>query len=138
MKRLALITATAVALALPATAQQAKRSELSLPIVAYTPVIAKNADALQLNEEQLSALKAWLDTMPAQRKALEGEAIALRAKLRDAINADSPQEDRQALAEQIGDAETRLVMMRSACTDHWRGILTPEQFAMMQEIAMAQ
>ena len=138
MKHFALTTALAVALALPATAQQARRSELSLPIVAYTPVIAKNADALQLNEEQLSALKAWLDTMPAQRKALEGEAIALRARLRDAINAGSPQEERQALAEQIGDAETRLVMMRSACTDHWRGILTPEQFAMMQEIAMAR
>lgn len=57
--------------------------ELSAPIVAFTPGIAKNADALGLT----------------------------------------------------GALEARLVMLRSDCTDHWRAVLTEDQFARM--LAMA-
>ena len=31
--------------------------------------------------------------------------------------------------------ETKLVMMRSNCTDHWRATLTEAQFAKMLELA---
>jgi len=137
MKSMLLSTALVLATALPGAAQQNQRSELSLPIVAYTPIIAKNVEALELTEEQRADLKAWLETMPAKRKALEGEAIALRAQLREAINAGAQQDERQALAEQVGAAETKLVMMRSACTDHWRGVLSEEQFTRVLQLAMA-
>ncbi len=134
MKSLLLSAAIGLACALPAMAQDAS-SELSAPIVAFTPVIAKNADALGLDDAQRAALKDWLSTMPAKRKELEGQAVEARAALRQAIIAGASDTERQELAEKVGALETELVLMRSACTDHWRAILTAEQFAKMVELA---
>ncbi|MGC9368654.1 MAG: Spy/CpxP family protein refolding chaperone [Paracoccaceae bacterium] len=138
MKKILLSAALLLAAAGTATAQQNRRNELSLPIVAFTPVVAKNADALGLDDAQRADLETWLATMPAKRKAVEAEAVAARAKLRDAIISGAPVEERQKLAEEVGAMETRLVMMRSNCTDHWRSVLTPEQFEMMLNIAKAR
>ncbi len=137
MSKLLLSAALGLLLAGAAGAQP-MRSELSSPIVSFTPVIVKNAEALALTPEQKADLKNWTATMPAKRKALEAEAISLRGLLRDAIVSGAPQAERQALAEQVGDAETRLVMMRSACTDHWRGVLTQDQFAMLLDLAVVK
>ena len=137
MKHLLLSTVIFLAAAPAVVAQQSgqKARELSAPIVAYTPIIKKNADALGLTEAQRADLQAWLSTAPAKRKALEAEAIDARAALRTAINQNAPVEERAKLAETVGAYETKLVMMRSACTDHWREILTPEQFAQMLALA---
>ncbi|CUH78228.1 hypothetical protein [Tropicibacter naphthalenivorans] len=133
MKHLVLSAALLALTALPTLA--APPAELSRPIVAYTPVIAKNADALKLTLDQRETLKNWLATMPAKREALQNAALAARAELRQAINTGAPVADRQALAAKVGDLETQLVMMRSNCTDHWRGVLTEAQFAKMLELA---
>lgn len=121
----AIIAATAFS----APAQEA--TDLSKPIVALTGVLAKNADTLKLTEAQRADLKDWLSMMPAQRKALEDETIALLADLRVAIISGAPVADRQTLATRIGENEAALLMMRSNCTDHWRSVLTPEQFAQL-------
>ncbi|MBB4022669.1 MULTISPECIES: Spy/CpxP family protein refolding chaperone [Actibacterium] len=138
MKKLLLSAAVVLACATAVGAQQNRRSELSLPIVAFTPLVAKNADALGLNDAQRADVKAWLGTMPAQRKALEAQATEARAKLRAAIISGAPVEERQALAEEVGANETRLVMMRSNCTDHWRSVLTADQFETLLNLAKAQ
>ena len=137
MKRFLLSTALLLAAAPAIHAQQGnmKGRELSAPIVAYTPVVKKNADALGLTEAQRADLQAWISTMPAKRKAVEAEALEARAALRAAINAGAPVEERQKLAETVGAYETKLVMMRSACADHWREVLTEAQFAQMLAIA---
>ncbi len=139
MKHFLLSTAILLAAAPAVDAQQGqgkgKNRELSAPIVAYTPVIKKNADALGLTEAQRADLQNWISTMPAKRKAVEAEAIEARAALRAAINAGAPVEERQKLAETVGAYETKLVMMRSNCTDHWRAVLTDAQFAQMLELA---
>ncbi len=109
--------------------------ELSTPIIRLTKVIAQNADALELSADQRSDLKAWIDTMPEKRQALEADARGKRAQLRAAILDNAPRADRQALAQEIGVLETRLVMMRSDCVDHWRDTLTKDQFA--QALALA-
>jgi Spy/CpxP family protein refolding chaperone len=114
------------------------QSELSKPVVAYTPIIGKNADLLGLTPDQRANLQTWKATMPAKRQAVEAKAIELRAQLRQAINDGAPVEQRQALADQIGAVESQLVMMRSNCVDHWRSVLTPEQFAKVIELAAAQ
>ena len=98
-------------------------------------VPAQNADTLELSAEQRADLTAWLDTMPAKRKALEAEAMTARAALRAAILAGTPTAEREALAQTVGAYETRLVMMRSTCTDHWRAVLRPEQFAKLLTLA---
>ncbi|WP_298803499.1 Spy/CpxP family protein refolding chaperone [uncultured Lentibacter sp.] len=136
MKFFLLGAAMALGLGAPALAQQNQPArEISAPIVAFTPVIVKNADVLELTEAQRADLKQWLDTMPANRKRVEEAALAARADLRAAIVAGAPVDERQALAAIVGDMETKLVMMRSNCTDHWRATLTPEQFAKMLELA---
>ncbi|WP_438992372.1 hypothetical protein, partial [Lentibacter sp.] len=117
MKSVFLGAAMALALTAPAFAQQNQPArEISAPIVAFTPVIVKNADALELTEAQRADLKQWLDTMPANRKKVEEAAMAARADLRAAIIAGAPLDERQALAAKVGEMETKLVMMRSNCT----------------------
>lgn len=139
MKRTML--AAALALTLPGLAfaqmQPSNPAEtgLSQPVIALTGVLAQNAEALELNEEQQAALKAWLDEMPAKRAALEAETVTLRTEMRQKIASGAPVDEREALARKIGENETQLIMMRSNCTDHWREILTPEQFAKLLSMA---
>ena len=134
IKTLTLILAIATGLG----AHQAHASgtgELSKPVIRLTKVIAQNADALELTADQRTDLKAWLESKPAQRQALEADARGKRAQLRAAIIDNAPRADRQALAQDIGVLETRLVMMRSDCVDHWRATLSQEQFAQAMDFA---
>lgn len=130
-----LALSTTVTAALPALAEG---TELSQPIIALTGVLAKNADALALTDDQRVALKAWLDVAPAKRKQVETEVIAQRAALRAAIIAGAPVTEREAMAKQIGATEAQLIMMRSNCTDHWRAVLTADQFAQLVTLATAK
>ncbi|MDZ4120196.1 copper chaperone PCu(A)C [Phaeovulum sp.] len=107
---------------------------LSAPVILLTPFVRDNADALNLNEAQRADLKAWLEK-PNARAVVEGETVALRAELRAAIISGAPREARAALAEKIGANETRLVMFRSDCVDHWREVLSAEQFAQLLVLA---
>jgi hypothetical protein len=107
---------------------------LSAPVIMLTPFVRDNADALGLSEAQRAALKAWLER-PNQRVVVEGETVALRSELRAAIVSGAPRDVRLALAEKIGANEAKLVMFRSDCADHWRGVLTPEQFAKLLVLA---
>lgn len=125
---LALATATSVQAGSHGKNRQQPR-ELSAPIVRLTPVIKKNADALELTTEQRADLQGWLSTMPAKRKALEAEALQARAALRSAILTGAPEAERAALAQRVGDYEVKLVTMRGKCVDHWRAVLNADQFA---------
>jgi hypothetical protein len=107
---------------------------LSAPVILLTPFVRDNADALNLTEAQRADLKAWLEK-PNARAVVEQETVALRAELRAAIISGAPVANRQALADKIGANETRLVMFRSACADHWRELLSAEQFAQLLVLA---
>lgn len=110
-------------------------SELSSPLILLTPVIGQNADVLKLSAEQRQVLREWVATAPAKRNAVEDETMQLRAQLRDAIIANAPETDRQQLAQQVGELEAQLLMIRSACVEHWRQQLSAEQFAQALELA---
>lgn len=105
--------------------------------MAFTPVIKKNADALELTEAQRADLANWIATMPAKRKAVEAQVLQARADLRKAIIEGAPADERATLAAKVGEMEAKLVMTRSNCTDHWRATLTEAQFAKMLELAAA-
>ncbi|WP_136394474.1 Spy/CpxP family protein refolding chaperone [Aliigemmobacter aestuarii] len=111
---------------------------LSAPVIAITQVLAKNADALNLNDDQRADLAAWLEVMPKKRGAFEDEIATLRAEMRLAIAGGKPEEERRALAQKIGEMEIELIMMRSNCVDHWRSVLTPDQFAELLRLAGVQ
>ncbi len=111
---------------------------LSRPVIQLTGLLAKNMDVLNLDAAQRDDVKNWVASMPAHRKALEAETVALRAEMRQAIIDGAPVETREALAAQIGANETKMVMMRSNCTDHWREVLSAEQFAALIELASAK
>jgi hypothetical protein len=131
VKLIPLIVAASLAFSGAAFAQTAltpQEKGLSAPVVALTAFIAQNADALNLDDAQRAAVKDWVSTKPAIRGAFEDETAALRADLRAAILANAPIDERQALADQIGANEAKLVMMRSNCVDHWRSVLSEAQF----------
>ena len=119
-------------------AKTGQNSGLSRPVIQLTGLLAKNMDMLNLDEAQREDVKNWVASMPAHRKALEAETVALRAEMRQAIIDGAPVETREALAAKIGANETRMVMMRSNCTDHWREVLSAEQFAALIELASAK
>ena len=127
-----------LAFAQTAMAPSPQEKGLSAPVIALTGVLAKNADALGLDDAQKAALADWLATAPAKRGALEDETVALRKELHDAIVAGAATEDRQAIADRIGANETALVMMRSNCVDNWREVLNAEQFGKLLEMASAK
>lgn len=138
MNRLLLSAALALALPMAAIAQEpfnAQKAGLSQPVIMLTPTLAQNADALQLNDKQRAAVQAWMTEMPAKRVAVEKKTVEMRTELRRMIAAGAPVAERQALATQIGAKETEMAMMRSACVDHWRSVLTTEQFAQLLRLA---
>lgn len=137
MKTLMLSTALVIGLVGGAIAQPATPQEkgLSAPVVMLTPVLAKNAEALKLDDAQKAAVKSFIETMPPKRVAFENETAALRAELAAKILAGAPVAEREALAAKVGANETQLLMMRSNCADHWRTVLTPEQFAELVKLA---
>lgn len=139
MKPLLIATALTLGLSGGALAQMQPsnpaKTGLSRPVIQLTGFLARNMDVLELNAEQRADVKNWVATMPANRKALEAETVELRAALRRAIVDGKPTEERQAIADKIGANEVKLVMMRSKCADHWRGVLTEAQFAKLLEIA---
>ncbi|MCK8464501.1 hypothetical protein MUY35_11625 [Aliiroseovarius sp. S1339] len=140
MKPLLFATALSLSLTGAALAQMQPsnpaQTGLSRPVIQLTGILAKNMDALELDETQRAALKDWVATMPAVRKALEAETVQLRADLRKAIVEGAPSDERQAIADKIGANEVKLVMMRSNCTDHWRQVLSEAQFAKLIDMAL--
>lgn len=84
MKPLFLAAAIACAMALPASAQQSQpaKTGLSRPVIMLTGILKKNQDVIGLDEAQKEDLKNWIASMPAQRKALEDETVALRAEMK--------------------------------------------------------
>ena len=139
MKPLFYAAALATALAGPALSQQSNpaKTGLSEPVIRLTGTLNKNQDVIGLDASQKEAVKNWVATMPAHRKALEDETVALRAEMKAAIISGASIEARQALAEKIGANEIKLVMMRSNCTDHWREVLNADQFSKLIELASA-
>lgn len=138
MKLFIYAAAVATVLAAPAFAQSnPAKTGLSAPVIRLTGILKKNQDVIGLDAAQKEDLKNWVATMPAHRKALEDETVALRAEMKAAIVSGAPVEARQALAEKIGGNEVKLVMMRSNCTDHWREVLNPDQFSKLIELASA-
>ncbi|MFZ1467676.1 MAG: Spy/CpxP family protein refolding chaperone [Paracoccaceae bacterium] len=137
-----LLLSAALALVLPgmAVAQMATPQEkgLSAPVIMLMPAIMKNVDTLGLDDTQKAALDEWMKVAPQKRGALEDETAVLRAQMKEAILANAPVAEREALAQQIGANETALVMMRSGCVDNLRTLLTPEQFASLLDLAAAQ
>jgi len=133
-----ILLSTALAFAMAGNVFAAEATGLSAPVVMLTGVIAKNVDTLKLTDDQQVVLKDWLATKPAMRKGFETDVVAMRAALANAILSDAPREERLAIAEKIGAAETKLVMMRSDCVDHWRAALSQEQFAQALKLAAAK
>jgi len=111
---------------------------LSAPIVALTPVLAANMETLGLDAAQQAQVATFVATMPARRMAFEDEVVAMRAALTKAILLGAPEAERANLAQAIGAAETKLLLMRSACADTWRKLLTPAQFEALVALAVAK
>jgi Spy/CpxP family protein refolding chaperone len=129
-----LLTAAILGLSLATAPLYAAPSrELSEPIVELMPVVKQMAPQLKLSAEQQAKLKTWRETAPVKRQELETETLNLRQQLRAAILSGGDPAVRQDLLDLIGKNETKLLTMRSKCTDFLRELLTPEQFTQVRE-----
>ncbi|WP_018954300.1 hypothetical protein [Thioalkalivibrio sulfidiphilus] len=117
-----------------ALAQGAAERELSRPIVAFMPLLVRHADALGLDESQRAWVSEWRATAPARRQAVEQEQLKLRQQLREKVLTGADLSDREAIAEQIGQLETRLVNMRMNCVQAVRENLSAEQYRTLTDL----
>lgn len=126
----------AVALAAGAGLVQAKSvpGDGALPVVELMPLTMKHEADLQLTPEQIQALANHRQQAMPGRVALQKKILALRGQLRMAILDNQPAADRQALMQQIADAEVEHFKGRDRCVESLRTTLSPEQFAELKRL----
>lgn len=103
--------------------------QLAEPVVQLMPQVKKLRAELNLNEAQARAIDNWIASAPPKRKALEAQARALRAEMREAILNNAERLQREDIKARIVEAEKRLIEMRALCTRMLRNTLNAEQFA---------
>ena len=119
----------AFAFPLSTNAAQAAGPQLAEPVVQLMPQVKKLRAELNLNEAQARAIDNWIASAPPKRKALEAQARALRAEMREAILNNAERLQREDIKARIVEAEKRLIEMRALCTRMLRNTLNAEQFA---------
>ncbi|WP_456407223.1 hypothetical protein [Thiolapillus sp.] len=117
------------ALCMPAVAQKVDTSELASPLIALMPALMKIRADLNLSEEQNKVIDAWLAEAPAKKKALQKNALAIRAELREAILNRDNRYKREELKYKLSEANRRIIEMQSLCARMLHNTLTDEQYA---------
>lgn len=120
---------TAQELAAPVAMQGAPAAgDATAPIVELMPIVMRHEQALQLTPEQSAALAAYRREAAPVRMAIQKNLLALRANLRQAILHNAPQSQREALMDQITQAELMHMQSRNRCAEFLRQTLSAEQF----------
>jgi LTXXQ motif family protein len=109
----------------------------ALPVVELMPLTVQHEAALQLSAEQAGQLDAYRKQAMPGRIALQKKILALRGQLRMAILEDEPAATRQALMQQIADAEVEHFRLRDRCVEFVRKTLQPEQMAQLKSLYLA-
>lgn len=140
----ALITFRNLSLALAfasATAFAGERQALETyqtPAPSLMPILAKQADALGLNEEQKARLADWRRVAQANREKLEKEIAADRLAINQAMLDGKSNAEIQKMMRNVQRKELKLVVGKLACRDNAKKILTPEQWEKLIELYRAQ
>ena len=106
----------------------------AIPVVELMPLTMKHEADLKLSAEQIQALNDYRKQAMPGRVAVQKKILSLRAGLRMAMLDNKPQADRDALMQQIADAEVQHFQGRNRCVEALRKILSAEQFAQLSKL----
>jgi len=91
-----------------------------------------NAELLNINEEQMKAIKTWIKTEKPKMKKLIMKVMEEEKMLMDkALNTD---EDTVKLAETMLETRKQIIAKKTKCRVTLKGILTKEQYANVVKI----
>lgn len=106
----------------------------AIPVVELMPLTMKHEADLKLSAEQIKALDDYRKQAMPGRVAVQKKILSLRGELRMAMLDNKPQADRDALMQQIADAEVQHFQGRNRCVEALRKILSAEQFAQLSKL----
>jgi Spy/CpxP family protein refolding chaperone len=138
---LAVMRRDAIALTLSALAGAALAKSVpgdgALPVVELMPLTMKHEADLRLTPEQIQALADYRKQAMPGRVAVQKKIVELRGQLRMAILEDRPAPEREALMQQIADAEVEHFKGRERCVGEVRRILDAGQFKQLLGLYLA-
>jgi Spy/CpxP family protein refolding chaperone len=125
---LALLAATGLSLA--------KRvpGDAAIPVVELMPLTMRYEVDLKLSAEQIQALADYRQQAMPGRLGVQKKIVALRGELRMAMLGNKPAAEREALMQQIAEAEVEHFKGRDRCVEALRKILSAEQFAQLSKL----
>ena len=106
----------------------------ALPVVELMPLTMRYEADLKLSAEQIQALADYRQQAMPGRVALQKKIIDLRGQLRMAMLDNRPQAERDALMQQIAEAEVQHFQGRNRCVENLRQTLSAEQFGQLKAL----
>ena len=125
---LALLAATGLSLA------KSVPGDAAIPVVELMPLTMRYEVDLRLSAEQIQALADYRQQAMPGRLGVQKKIVALRGELRMAMLGNKPAAEREALMQQIAEAEVEHFKGRDRCLEALRKILSAEQFAQLSKL----
>jgi Spy/CpxP family protein refolding chaperone len=125
---LALLAATGLSLA------KSVPGDAAIPVVELMPLTMRYEVDLKLSAEQIQALADYRQQAMPGRLGVQKKIVALRGELRMAMLGNKPAAEREALMQQIAEAEVEHFKGRDRCVEALRKILSAEQFAQLSKL----
>lgn len=106
----------------------------AIPVVELMPLTMRYEADLKLSAEQIQALADYRQQAMPGRVVLQKKIIDLRGQLRMAMLDNRPQAERDALMQQIAEAEVQHFQGRNRCVENLRQTLSAEQFEQLKTL----
>ncbi|TNF60823.1 MAG: hypothetical protein EP306_07920 [Burkholderiales bacterium] len=106
----------------------------AIPVVELMPLTMKHEADLMLSTEQIQSLADYRKQAMPGRVMVQKKIIELRGQLRMAMLDNRPQAERDALMQQIAEAEVQHFQGRNRCVEHLRQTLSADQFARLTRL----
>ncbi|MDO9483369.1 MAG: Spy/CpxP family protein refolding chaperone [Hydrogenophaga sp.] len=108
--------------------------DAAIPVVELMPLTLRYEADLKLSAEQIQALADYRKQAMPGRIAVQKKIVELRGQLRMAILDNKPPAEREALMQQIAEAEVAHFKGRDRCVEALRKVLSAEQFAQLSKL----
>jgi Spy/CpxP family protein refolding chaperone len=125
---LALLAATGLSLA------KSVPGDAAIPVVELMPLTMRYEVDLKLSAEQIQALADYRQQAMPGRLGVQKKIVALRGELRMDMLGNKSAAEREALMQQIAEAEVEHFKGRDRCVEALRKILSAEQFAQLSKL----
>jgi hypothetical protein len=104
------------------------------PIVELMPLSMRYEAELKLSADQIKVLDAFRKEAMPVRVGIQKKIIELRGQLRMAILDNKPPAEREALMQQIAEAEVAHFKGHDRCVEFFRKTLSADQFAQITRL----